>query len=217
MIPVLAGAFLAGLMGSPHCVAMCGPFAAACAQPRGGLALWHLGRVTGYALLGALAGIFGAAIPGPPWVPAALAVGFLFWFAGALAGVLPEFRWGLPGITRVGGSMVARRGLGYRFAFGVVNGFLPCVLVYSALSLPMSLAQPVPGAMAMIAFGLGTLPALSLAAVGLRHFTARSLAGRRILAAVVLAAGLWSIAMRSGALSGGHQHGANATHPSEGR
>ena len=62
----LIAAFVAGLLGSVHCVGMCGAFASSCARTRGGLAAWHLGRVGTYALLGALAGSVGRLLPDPP-------------------------------------------------------------------------------------------------------------------------------------------------------
>jgi len=177
-------------------VMMCGPFAAACARPAAGLAAWHAGRLLSYAALGAAAGAAGAILPGPAWVPALLAVVFLVVFAAVLAGL------------REG------RGPASRLGFGLVNGLIPCGLVYSALSIPVALAHPLPGAAAMLAFGAGTLPAVSIAAAGLRRFTPASLAARRVLAAFVLAAGLWSIGMRTG-WWGSHQPAAPATgyHP----
>ncbi len=215
-LPLVFGAFLAGLAGSPHCVLMCGAFASACARPAPGLGAWHAGRLIGYAALGALAGSFGAFLPGPWWLPSAVAVVLLCWFAAALAGILPEPRVRLPGAARAGRLLEKDRGLGARFLFGVVNGFVPCGLVYSALSLPVALADPVPGALAMAAFGAGTLPALSVAALTLRRLVPRTLAGRRVLALAVLCAGLWSVAVRSGTLPGG-QPGGHEAHNLPGR
>ena len=60
MTPFLLTALLAGLAGSPHCVAMCGAFASACAVHRPGFGAWHAGRLVAYAILGALAGNGGA-------------------------------------------------------------------------------------------------------------------------------------------------------------
>jgi sulfite exporter TauE/SafE len=211
--PLLLGAFLAGLAGSPHCVMMCGPFAAACARPAAGLAFWHAGRLVSYAALGAAAGAAGAILPGPSWLPALLAIAFLVVFALALAGVLPEPRGVLPGFAAAGRLLRDGRGPVARFGFGLVNGVIPCGLVYSALSIPVALARPWPGALAMFAFGIGTLPALSVAAVGLRRFTPASLTARRVLAALVLAAGLWSITLRMGWLGGPHQEAPAAHHP----
>ncbi len=212
-LPLVFGAFLAGLAGSPHCVLMCGAFASACARPARGLAAWHAGRLVGYGILGAIAGAFSSSIPGPTWLPPAIAVALLCWFAAALAGLLPEPPLRLPGAAAAGRLLEENRGMGARFAFGIVNGFVPCGLVYSALSLPVALADPVAGSIAMVAFGAGTLPSLSIAALTIRRFVPRTLAARRVLAFAVLCAGLWSIAVRSGTLSGAHLH----DHPPDGR
>ena len=201
MIPLLASALLAGLMGSPHCVAMCGAFASSCARVPGGLPAWHLGRVATYAVLGGFAGALGAVIPGPAWLPGALAAAFLTWFCAGLAGLIPEPKVALPGLTRLGQRLLGRPSLGAQLVFGMANGLLPCGLVYSALSLPVALADPRTGALTMAVFGLGTLPALSIAALGIRRFSARSLGARRALAAIILVAGLWSIATRTGLFS----------------
>jgi hypothetical protein len=211
--PLLLGALLAGLAGSPHCVLMCGPFAAACARPAAGLAAWHGGRLAGYAALGAIAGAAGAVLPGPAWLPSLLAALFLAWFAATLAGLAPEPRFVLPGFAAAGRLLREGRGPAARFAFGVVNGFIPCGLVYSALSIPVALARPLPGAAAMLAFGLGTLPALSVAAIGFRRVTPASLTARRVLAVLVLAAGLWSIGWRAGWMGTTHHHEAPAAPP----
>jgi sulfite exporter TauE/SafE len=209
--PLLLGAFVAGLAGSPHCALMCGPFASACARSATGLTAWHAGRLTAYALLGAVAGATGALLPGPPWLPALLAALFLAWFAAGLAGLAPEPRAIFPALARSGPLLREGRGAGARYLFGVVNGFLPCGLVYAALSLPVTLAAPLPGAVAMAAFGAGTMPLLSTVALGLRRATPASLAARRVLAVTVLAVGLWSIAARSGLIGAGG-HGVPAAH-----
>ncbi len=213
---VLLGAVLTGLAGSPHCLVMCGPFAAACARRPAGLAAWHLGRLISYAALGAVAGLLGAAIPGPPWLGAVAGAALLVWFAAALAGFVPEPRLVLPGLARAGRLLEQGRGPLAQFAFGIANGLLPCGLVYSALALPVAIGHPAGGALAMLAFGAGTVPALSVAAAGFRRITGRNVAARRWLAAAVLAAGLWSIAARAGLFphahapmpgsSPGHQH-----------
>ena len=115
-------------------------------------------------------------------------------------------------MSRLGARLIGRPGLGAQFAFGVVNGFLPCGLVYSALSLPVALGQPVPGALAMLAFGAGTIPLLSAAALLLRRITAASLPRRRLLAAVILLLGLAAIGMRSGWFGAGHVHPGATAH-----
>src|SRR5512147_2238564 len=119
----LIAAFVAGLLGSLHCVGMCGAFAASCARARGGLFAWHLGRVATYTLLGALAGSLGRVLPGPPWASAALAAVFLVWFTLALAGIVPEPRLAPPGLSLAGARAAARPTLPAQLLFGVANGF----------------------------------------------------------------------------------------------
>lgn len=205
MIPALVAALVAGLLGSVHCVAMCGAFAASCTRARGGLPAWHLGRLASYTLLGALAGQFGQLLPGPAWVPGAVAAAFLLWFALALAGLVPEPRLIPAGLTAAGTRAAGSTSLGAQLVFGVLNGFLPCGLVYTALSTAVAQADWVRGGAVMLAFGVGTLPALSLAALGLRRVGLASLWRRRLLAVVLLLTGLWMIWMRTTAPSRQHQ------------
>lgn len=208
MSAALAGALLAGLLGSPHCAGMCGGFAVTVSErPQDALA-WHLGRLSTYAGLGALAGLGGAALPGPGWVLSAVSIALLVWFSARLAGLVPEGHLRLPGLARVGAKWLHTPGVFGRYVFGLSTGLLPCGLVYAALGLPVALANPAWGAAAMLAFGLGTLPVLAAAAVGLRGLAGRRPWVRRGLAAGVLAAGLWSIHARSDVSIG-------PTHPTE--
>lgn len=98
------------------------------------------------------------------------------------------------------------------FAMGVVWGWLPCGLVYSALLLAAGSAGPASGALAMASFGLGTLPAV-LAASGLGAALARlggALAVRRSAGALLVVFGLWSV-VGTWAMAGAHaDHGAHA-------
>jgi sulfite exporter TauE/SafE len=207
-LTVLLAAFGAGLLGSLHCIGMCGAFAASCSRVTGGLPAWHAGRILTYAGLGGLAGAVGRLLPGPAWLPAALATALLLWFALALAGLVPEPRLVPPGIAKAATRAAAGAGTAPQFLFGVTNGFLPCGLVYSALSIPVALARPIPGALAMLAFGAGTVPALTATAFGLRRFAMRTLWRRRVFAVLILGTGLWTIWTRTTLPepSGHHDH-----------
>lgn len=214
MIPFW-GAFLAGLVGSPHCIGMCGAFCTAASSRPGGQALWHAGRLTTYAVLGALAGlaggavgVLGTAIPGAAWLPQVVAAILLVWFALALAGVVREPHFRLPGLTKLGARVAGGTTLGSRYAFGLATGLLPCGLVYAALALPVALGSPAVGALAMVAFGLGTVPVLSMLSAVIQRTLRRGLWPRRILALLVLATGLWAVwARRPGAPTPpAHQH-----------
>ncbi len=189
-------AFVSGLAGSMHCVAMCGGFAATAGSRPTGAAAWHLGRLSTYALLGAIAGAVGKVIPGPAWIPAAVATVLLCWFALAIAGLVPEPQIRVPGIGRAGIALANREGLGWRYLFGMTTGLLPCGLVYAALALPVALGHPVAGALAMVAFGLGTVPALATLSVALQRVLRSGIWARRTVAATIFVVGLWTIAMR---------------------
>lgn len=207
MIAGLAAALAAGLVGSLHCIGMCGGFAILCGRRVPDTALWHAGRLTTYATLGALAGAFGAMVPGPSWLAAVISVGLMLWFSAALAGLVPEPRLVIPGLKRLGSAMAGNPSLITRYGFGVVNGLLPCGLVYAALAVPVAIANPAWGALAMVAFGIGTVPTLSIVALGVQRLVARDIRVRRLIAAGVLAAGLWSIGLRQGVLGEHAMHG----------
>ncbi len=218
MIGFVVAAAMAGLVGSPHCVGMCGGFALACGGSVRQTAPCHLGRLVTYATLGAMAGALGSVVPGPGWVGAAISGVLIVWFSAVLAGLVPEPGGTVPGLGRLATALLARPGPGSRLAFGLANGLLPCGLVYAALSIPVAAADPGVGALAMLAFGAGTIPVLSALVVGVRRFGLGTLRARRLLALGVLVAGLWSVAVRLGAPVGGHDHGdhgAEATPVSE--
>lgn len=184
MIANSLAAFVMGLAGSGHCAAMCGGLVVASRVTRPGrtlplvdrsrgvvLAAQHAGRLAAYAVAGGLAGTVGQLAGG---VAAAgrltLQVGaavVLLVAGAALAGVLPPSaspeRLGEPLWRRLAPLAVrarSGRGVGRGLAFGVIWGFLPCGLVYSALSLAAVSGSWREGAITLAAFGLGTLPAL---------------------------------------------------------
>ena len=142
------------------------------------LAPYHAGRLTTYAGLGALAGAGGASLrllPWFGWLAAALLLlaAFLF-LSHALRRLVPALAWLLPGTdrapsgwVRLMGRLSARvdrtRPLG-GWLLGIALGFLPCGFLYAALAAAAATAGPATGALAMLCFGLGTIP--SLVAVG---------------------------------------------------
>jgi sulfite exporter TauE/SafE len=208
MVSLVASAALAGLIGSVHCMGMCGGFAIACGGRVTHTLTWNAGRITTYAILGAFAGAVGGVIPGPGWVAGAVSLALIAWFALALAGIVPEPAAHIPGFQRLATAAAGGQGLPARFAFGLANGLLPCGLVYAALAIPVAAGSATWGAAAMVAFGVGTTPALSALALGARKLTVRHLWMRRVLALGVFLAGLWSIGMRTGVTGGGPmQHG----------
>jgi sulfite exporter TauE/SafE len=207
----MLAAFLLGLLGSlGHCVGMCGPITLllgrgrALAGPQ--LALAHLGRITTYALLGAGVGLLGLAARGPHGghahgvvAPAGLtlAQGGLallvaaaaLYQALALLGRAPSPELLLAGLTRRWGRAMRRSGGEgplRHYAAGLLWGLLPCGLVLTALLTALVAGSPGGGALAMLAFGAGTWPALLGAGWLARRATAGPLGWPRQLAALVV-------------------------------
>jgi sulfite exporter TauE/SafE len=206
MIGFMTSAFLAGFVGSLHCIGMCGGFAIACGGRARDTFLWHAGRTATYAILGGLAGAFGSMMPGPGWVVGVFSTLLIVWFAAGLAGLVPEPHVSIPGVKHLATNLAARTNYAARFGFGMANGLLPCGLVYAALGIPVAASDPLIGALAMTAFGVGTAPALTAVAMGLRKVVMKNMALRRVLAAGVLMAALWSIGMRTGLVGERHMH-----------
>ncbi len=175
--------FLAALLGGVHCAGMCGPYVSVCSArfsppgaAHGGLTLirliFNLGRLATYVAIGTLAGAFGriaGAIEVAKGVPGVVSiVAGLFALAAALslAGWLPALelvlsRFGLDRLIRAG-TIQAAHAPKYASAIllGALQGLLPCALVYGAASRAAASASPARGALTMLVFGLGTLPAL---------------------------------------------------------
>jgi len=188
--------FLAGLGGSLlHCAGMCGPFVLGQVAADAGraerygewrrlagaaLAPYHLGRITTYTALGALAGgataLFTRATSFA-WIGALLLImGAIFLLLQAF-GIATSAGWSLgPALARIAAPLSASGRVLARYSLGVVLGFLPCGLIYGALGVAAGTGSASRGALAMASFAAGTVPAL--VAVGWAgHFFQRRLRG----------------------------------------
>lgn len=187
---LMASLLLTGLVGGfTHCAGMCGPFALSQVAERmkscpvhnmrewhrlsaALLFPYHLGRLTTYALLGAgaalLAGSIGAAT-GLRWLSAALLILAALLFLGyAVPRLGLKFGSGNNALFRrlsaLAGPLFAVP-VGFRgYALGLILGYIPCGLVWGALSAAAASGQALSGAFAMMAFALGTMPGLVLVA-----------------------------------------------------
>ena len=162
-------AFALGLLGSLHCAAMCGPLMLALPVPPGGPArfvagriVYQLGRVATYCLLGVVAGLVGKSlfVAGvQQWLSIALGVALLTGFLVSKRAVLSA-----PVVRVVSWLKVAmsaqlrRRSLRSLALLGLLNGLLPCGLVYVALAGAVARGSIRSGIGYMAVFGLGTLP-----------------------------------------------------------
>lgn len=166
--------FLAGLGGSLHCVGMCGAFATSCSSKANGLGLYNTGRLTSYTLMGILSGFLGASFTylfKDPWISSlpALILGFFFllWGFNSLKGKSTALK--LPHALnsiiqrRLGKIYIMRSGTMRSYLLGALSVFLPCGLLYGVILALATFQDPFMGALGMLSFGLGTLPAMAIA------------------------------------------------------
>ncbi len=177
---MLGTALVLGLLGSLHCIGMCGPIAFMLPLNRRNaarqwtqLGLYHLGRLFAYGLIGLVFGLIGKGL-------------YLFGFQQKLSiglGLVMILLVLIPGRTfrkwkftrplyRLLGRLQSALGTKLKggnpdafLSIGFLNGFLPCGLVYMALVGAMAMASAPLGGLYMMVFGLGTVPLMSGAAL----------------------------------------------------
>jgi len=195
LVPMGLAMISAGAVsGVTHCAAMCGPIVLAqvaslppsptgCGRIAAGIrAPYHFGRIVTYVALGAAAGAIGHSIVrsiAAEAAPVGLALAIAALVVAGLAlrsrstGLGRFGRW-IASLSSplLGGGWLSGVGL------GLVLGLLPCGVVYAALSVAAAGANPVTGAVLMLAFGLGTLP--GLVAIGTVGRTIGSRLGLRL-------------------------------------
>jgi uncharacterized protein len=199
--------FLLGLLGTAHCIGMCGPLvltvAARSSKPTAHL-VYHAGRIATYvaisAALGALApgisGLAGAAGANPARTLGLFQVG-LSLIAALLLLVLGLERLGLvrlptvlgparlPGYARLCVGMMAGRP-GAIFLFGALMGTLPCGLSWAVFARALGAGEAGTAAGLAFAFGLGTLPGLLLLGTGAARLARRAQKLLELAAAVLI-------------------------------
>jgi hypothetical protein len=168
-----------GLLGSLHCVGMCGPIALALPLDRSnsfqifaGSSLYNIGRLATYFTIGCFFGIIGSGFAMAGFQQKlSIAVG-IFMILSALWAFFHFKKWNIPvhflWINKVKSAMAKRFGrtsLSNLFLIGMLNGLLPCGLVYMGLAGAVAMASPIEGGFFMACFGLGTLPLMLSVAV----------------------------------------------------
>lgn len=195
-------AFMIGLLGSIHCVGMCGPLAFAIPSLKKGVAfqfldklLYQIGRVVSYCILGAIIGLVGAQL----WMAGLQQILSIitgcFILLAAFSRLLKlssnyKFNYLLKPFNHLIGYALKNKA--NHFIIGMINGFLPCGFVYLAMAAAVN-TQTVSSAVTyMFWFGAGTTP-LMLIAVLTVGFT-RKLVSIRIIKSVpyfMIALGIW--------------------------
>ena len=185
-------AFIFGLISSLHCIGMCGPIAMMLPVDRKNSAkkalqilTYHSGRLTAYASIGLLFGLVGKGLfLAGIQQELSLFIGIMM----ILIIVIPERTfakynfskplYGLISYVKTAlGSQFKKRSYSSLFTIGLLNGFLPCGLVYVALFGAIAMQSVGYGILYMILFGLGTVPMMS-SVVYLNSFLTISFRGK---------------------------------------
>jgi uncharacterized protein len=172
MIQLMIAAFMMGLLGSFHCVGMCGPLALSLPLSNNsswskfsGALLYNAGRIVTYSLFGLVFGAIGKSVA---------LFGYQQWLS-IILGVLIIVFIILPGrmVSIKNKNFVARffekirsslmqlffkKSQSSLFAIGLLNGLLPCGLVYMAAAGAVATGDIPRSVLFMALFGLGTLP-----------------------------------------------------------
>ncbi|WP_100614880.1 sulfite exporter TauE/SafE family protein [Confluentibacter citreus] len=181
---MLISAFVFGLLGSFHCVGMCGPIAFMLPLNRTNtfikisqITLYHLGRLLAYSMIGLAFGLIGKSL-------------YLFGFQQQLSVIIgllmiavvlipyqtfskynaskPIFKI-ISKIKSALGSALKKKTPETFLTIGFLNGFLPCGLVYMAVFAAIASGNALSGSLYMALFGLGTIP-LMTTAIYFSHF-----------------------------------------------
>ncbi|WP_333694607.1 sulfite exporter TauE/SafE family protein [Flavobacterium sp.] len=173
---MLYTAVIFGLISSFHCIGMCGPIAMMIPVDRNNAAnrvfqifLYHLGRLTAYALLGLFFGMLGRGLFLAGFQQQlSIVVGVLMiLFVLIPERKLAQYNFSKP-IYRVISKVKSHLGAQFKrktfdalFTMGLLNGFLPCGMVYAALFGAIAMQNEWMGATYMALFGVGTIPMMS--------------------------------------------------------
>lgn len=172
-LPLWTG-FTLGLVGSLHCLGMCGPIALSLPvhqmptpQKYTNILLYNLGRASTYAGMGALIGAVGNSIQIFGFQQKlSIMGGVLMLLIGMIYFLRPAWLsngpWGNKISQVLGQQMRKDKSFMTFFSIGVLNGLLPCGMVYMALISAFATGGVASGALLMFFFGLGTLPMMAI-------------------------------------------------------
>ena len=219
--PTLISALSLGILGSAHCIGMCGGITSALSlsladrsksQTFWLMLTYHLGRVSSYAIAGFLLAAIGWYLGGiSPMIKMSLR-----YFAAAMLiamGLYLTGWWrGLTQLEKAGNklwqhlqprarALLPIKNIPNALVIGMLWGWLPCGLVYSTLAWSATQGSPVQGALLMASFGIGTIPSVFLLGAFSRRFSGiiQAKLTRNLAGLLVILFGLWSV-------PGSHQH-----------
>lgn len=207
-------AFIIGLLGGGHCIAMCGGIttmltSALPNQRKSNLPYiltYNIGRILSYTFIGAIAGFSGSlAIKslGFPVIMLKMVAGFFLILLGLYIGqwlmwltkveVIGKHIWKV--ISPFSKKLIPVNTIKKSFFLGVLWGWLPCGLVYSTLTWSLASGSALNGGMIMMFFGLGTLPALLTVSFGFEQIKSliQQTIFKKIMALLLIVYGLYTL------------------------
>lgn len=175
---MLVAGFILGLLGSLHCVGMCGPIAFMLPVDRTNsykkvtqIVLYHVGRLLSYATIGLIFGLLGKSI----YIfglqqRLSIVIGVLMIVVISIPyKIVGKYNFSKP-IYRIISKIKSSLGKQFKkkspdtfFTIGFLNGFLPCGLVYMAVFGAIATGSIYQGSLYMLLFGLGTIPLMTTA------------------------------------------------------
>jgi uncharacterized protein len=168
-------AFTIGILGSFHCIGMCGPIALALpvihrndASKTFGILLYNLGRVLTYAIIGAVFGIIGegffvSGLQQTFSITLGVVILVIMFMPSSLTNLFKKAEGSYARFTNFRhylGIMFRQKTYPALLGAGFFNGFLPCGLVYLAIAGAAGTGSHFEGAFFMVFFGLGTIPVM---------------------------------------------------------
>lgn len=175
---MLASAIILGLMGSFHCVGMCGPIAFMLPVDRSNnfkklsqIFVYHIGRLLAYSILGLIFGLLGKGL----FVfgmqqKLSIAIGVLMIIVVLIPNkIFSKYNLSKPMYRLIGkvksslGKQLQKKSTDTFLTIGLLNGFLPCGLVYMALFGAIAMGNALEGSLYMMLFGAGTIPLMTTA------------------------------------------------------
>ncbi len=175
---MLISALILGMLGSLHCVGMCGPIAFMLPVDRSNsvkkisqIAIYHFGRLLAYSIIGLLFGLVGKSL----YIfgfqqQLSIAIGILMIVVVLLPQrIIGKYQLSKPLYKLIGkvksslGQALKKKTADTFLTIGFLNGFLPCGLVYMAVFGAVATGNLLQGSLYMLLFGLGTTPLMTTA------------------------------------------------------
>ena len=175
---MLLSALILGLLGSFHCIGMCGPIACMLPVDRSNsvkkvsqIAIYHFGRLLAYSIIGLIFGLIGKSLYIFGYQQQlSIIIGVLM----ILVVVVPQkqinkYNFSKPiyrliyKVKSALGTALKKKTMDTFLTIGFLNGFLPCGLVYMALFAAMAAGNAASGGLYMAVFGIGTIPLMTTA------------------------------------------------------